>query len=1180
MDVKEEDVFPPAPEDLVQDKMLNWVIRGVTLDQSYKKEDYVPIDKHRFKGLQQFTYSAGAHPEAYPIDVYVYNLGGLEYATDLRKIDLSYNKVSDLSPLKDLTNLRDLTFYMNELTDISPLKNLANLELLNISFNEVKDLHALNDMQKLRNFNASNNGISDITGIERCTSLSALDLSDNKVKDISAMKNLTNMEKMLWLNNNEISDISALAGMTKLKDLDLFGNQISDISALKNLRNLQSLNLGNNEGISDIAPLVNLTDLDESKVSLNGTKIETKKELLFTVIEVNKILDRFNANDISVVDKGKVEEARKAYEKLSDEAKGYVSELRIRAAEENIARIENGQDIVHYEELEEFENMAKQDVKTLEVRVTDKNGTPVRHARYKVKGQSYGNVYGEISTDKYGLAEFEIPLGSNEMTYTLELQEHPKFTGMTEGIKITVSEDGVITHINGKPTEDGKIDILLTLKEGEQLSVNKVTLKQAIDSANKINKEDYTENSYKKLTTAVEKAKNVLDDSSVTQKEVDQAEADIWAAIDKLEKGADLRTLFVTAIDEDGEAVPEIHFVVSNSWNGGRTELISDAEGKFQYTVPKHPINYYTLNINSDENYTMIDGGLSFEESNNKIVNVGGKPVAGPEDLNVTVTLKKKENVKPVDKSALEELVKEAEELRAEDYTEDSYAALQIQLEEARKVLIDEKVSQATVNSRKIALQKAIDALIMNEVKPIDMQTIVILVKDESGKPVKGVKFGGYSSYGMEKQHMTDSRGAIIYKTASWETIDIGLQDDRYTYTTGSQVITVSNEDGVIISINGNEVTSLENLVVNVTVKKAGGEEQPVDKSGLEAKIREALEVDESKYTEESYAKLAAALVEAQEVFDRTDASQEEVNAQVEKLAVVIKGLVEKPNKPVDKTRLEEKLEEAKEIQPDGYTASSYAALQNAIKEAEIVLNGTPSQDEVFRATINLQKAIDELKKVSTDVNKELLKEKLDKARNYNAYDWTKESFAALQAAIEEAEAVYDDPNATQVDVDRKVAVLNKAIAGLTEKGELTIDKTVLEKLVAEAKAIKKGNYTDDSWNVLQKAIKVAETILVDDNTTQEAVDTQVKALENAVEALEENQPSKPEDSTKPVIQENSNGSDDIANKETPSESASPKTGDTTQSFIYVIGMLVAVGMGAIVFRRKSKVIETMKKSL
>lgn len=52
MNVEEEDVFQPAPEDVIQDWMLNWVIRGVTLDQSYKKEDYKPITPERFEGLK------------------------------------------------------------------------------------------------------------------------------------------------------------------------------------------------------------------------------------------------------------------------------------------------------------------------------------------------------------------------------------------------------------------------------------------------------------------------------------------------------------------------------------------------------------------------------------------------------------------------------------------------------------------------------------------------------------------------------------------------------------------------------------------------------------------------------------------------------------------------------------------------------------------------------------------------------------------------------------------------------------------------------------------------------------------------------------------------------------------------------------------------------------------------
>lgn len=89
---------------------------------------------------------------------------------------------------------------------------------------------------------------------------------------------------MLWLGDNKITDISALKNMTKLKELDLINNQVSDITPLANLRNLESLNLGNNKNISDITPLTELTKLTKGKLNLSGTKIETKKDLLFEVI--------------------------------------------------------------------------------------------------------------------------------------------------------------------------------------------------------------------------------------------------------------------------------------------------------------------------------------------------------------------------------------------------------------------------------------------------------------------------------------------------------------------------------------------------------------------------------------------------------------------------------------------------------------------------------------------------------------------------------------------------------------------------------------------------------------------------------------------------------------------------------------------------------------------------------
>lgn len=97
-------------------------------------------------------------------------------------------------------------------------------------------------------------------------------------------------------------------------------------------------------------------------------------------------------------------------------------------------------------------------------------------------------------------------------------------------------------------------------------------------------------------------------------------------------------------------------------------------------------------------------------------------------------------------------------------------------------------------------------------------------------------------------------------------------------------------------------------------------------------------------------------------------------------------------------------------------------------------MNSTSSQEEIFDAIIQLQKAIDNLKEIPIQVNKLPLKEKLEEALKYKAEDWTKESFEALQIAIREAKIVYNSEKVTQVDVDRKVAILNKAIAELEEK--------------------------------------------------------------------------------------------------------------------------------------------------
>ena len=140
-------------------------------------------------------------------------------------------------------NVTELDLFWNQVSDISPLRPLTNLTELNLS----------------------NNQISDISPITALTSLTKLSLSSNKINDISPLSSLTNLTS-LHLSEIQINDISPLRSLTNLTELDLFGNQISDISPLSSLTKLTELNLENNE-------LITQQQIEDLKLTLPNCKI-------------------------------------------------------------------------------------------------------------------------------------------------------------------------------------------------------------------------------------------------------------------------------------------------------------------------------------------------------------------------------------------------------------------------------------------------------------------------------------------------------------------------------------------------------------------------------------------------------------------------------------------------------------------------------------------------------------------------------------------------------------------------------------------------------------------------------------------------------------------------------------------------------------------------------------------
>ncbi len=192
-------------------------------------------------------------------------LSGLTALTSY--LGLSGNSISDISALSGLTALTQLVLYGNSISDISAVSGLTSLTYLELGANSISDISAVSGLTSLTGLHAHANSISDISAVSGLTSLTSLQLDNNSISDISAVSGLTSLTK-LYLNDNSISDISALSGLTSLKALDLRNNSISDVTPLENLTALTSLGIQYNP-ITDYGPLRRLQAKTTQNISID-----------------------------------------------------------------------------------------------------------------------------------------------------------------------------------------------------------------------------------------------------------------------------------------------------------------------------------------------------------------------------------------------------------------------------------------------------------------------------------------------------------------------------------------------------------------------------------------------------------------------------------------------------------------------------------------------------------------------------------------------------------------------------------------------------------------------------------------------------------------------------------------------------------------------------------------------
>ena len=131
-------------------------------------------------------------------------------------------------------------------------------------------------------------------------------------------------------------------------------------------------------------------------------------------------------------------------------------------------------------------------------------------------------------------------------------------------------------------------------------------------------------------------------------------------------------------------------------------------------------------------------------------------------------------------------------------------------------------------------------------------------------------------------------------------------------------------------------------------------------------------------------------------------------------------------------------IDKVSDLDSSKYTETTWTQFNDALTAANGVYEDVNAmQPEVNEAYTNLVTAFLNLRLIP---DKSLLEELINQAEGLNVANYTKASFDGLTKALNEAKVVFENPNATQEEVDNAKDVLAKAIAGLQT---VTTDNTV-----------------------------------------------------------------------------------------------------------------------------------------
>lgn len=258
---KNLDVKRPDDKPITKQEMESLKEVSIFLDKKTNKPIFTEESKDTYSILGKAKNLSNTKDFKFMVTRGMKSLKGIEYATNLEKLKVNENEISDISPLKDLKNLKYLELQRNRITDVSSLANLKNLEFLKLYNNLIENVEPLKDLTNLTGLDLHNNVKVKKEGQN--------EINYDGITDISSLKNLTKLT-FFDVSANRIENVDIILGMEKINSLDFSDNKIKDYSKL----------------INYILPRFMKQQEGEASVGFHGQNVEQKQSV---TVDKNKV---------------------------------------------------------------------------------------------------------------------------------------------------------------------------------------------------------------------------------------------------------------------------------------------------------------------------------------------------------------------------------------------------------------------------------------------------------------------------------------------------------------------------------------------------------------------------------------------------------------------------------------------------------------------------------------------------------------------------------------------------------------------------------------------------------------------------------------------------------------------------------------------------------------------------